>query len=203
MHQKAFQQSKQYLQKTPVLVHYDPSMPLILDYDASPYGFGVALVHRLPDGSEHHVAFASRGLSNAEKNYTQLEREALAIIYGVSYFHKYLFDCKITIITDNDHRPLLRLLKEDKPISVLLSARIQGWALCLAKYNYSLQYKKGEENENANRLSRLTLPAKPYTLTQPVYEEVIFNMSVMDKTPVTSSLLARWTAREPIHTGYS
>ena len=47
-------------------------------------------------------------------------------------------------------------------------------------------------------LSRLPLPAKPYTLTQPVYEEVIFNMSVMDKTPVTSSLIARWTARDPI-----
>ena len=135
-------------------------------------------------------------MSNADTNYAQLEREALAIIYGVSYSHKYLFGRKITIITD--HRPLLCLLKEDKPISVLFSARIQRWALCLAKYNYRLQYKKGEENGNADMLSRIPLPAKTYTLTQPVYEEVIFNMSVMDKTPVTSSLIARWTARDPI-----
>ena len=132
-------------------------------------------------------------MSNADKNYTQLEREALAIIYGVSYFHKYLFGRKITIITD--HRPLLGLLKADKPISVLFSTRIQRSALCLAKYNYRLQYKKGDENENADMLSRLPLP---YTLTQPVYEEVIFNMSVMDKTPVTSSLIVRWTAHDPI-----
>ena len=54
-------------------------------------------------GQSTPIAFASRSLSNAEKNYAQLERETLAIIYGVSYFHKYLFGRKINIITD--HRP--------------------------------------------------------------------------------------------------
>ena len=90
-HQHAFDQSKHLLVKQPVLTHYNTKLPVILNCDASPYGLGVALVHKFSDGSEHPISFASRTLSSAEKNYAQLEREGLAIVYGVKYFHKYLY----------------------------------------------------------------------------------------------------------------
>lgn len=67
-----------------VLAHYDASRPLILDCDASPVGVGAVLCQLMQDGKERPVAFASRTLSTAEQNYAQIEREGLAVVFGVS-----------------------------------------------------------------------------------------------------------------------
>ena len=82
----AFQRSKKELLASPVLVHYDPRRELLLACDTSPYGVGAVLSQRMEDGTEHPVAFASRSLSPAEKGYSQLDREGLAIIFGVKRF---------------------------------------------------------------------------------------------------------------------
>ena len=66
--QKAFDESKALLVSSDVLVHYNPELPIILSSDASPYGIGSVLSHRLPDGSDKPIAYASRSLSTAEKS---------------------------------------------------------------------------------------------------------------------------------------
>ena len=132
----AFKQSKGLLMSTNVLVHYNTELKLIIMVDASPVGVGAVLLHIMKDGSEKPIYFASRALSKAEQNYAQIEREGLAVIFGVSKFHKYIYGREFTIITG--HKPLLGLFKEDRAISLTGSARVQRWALVLASYHYQL-----------------------------------------------------------------
>ncbi|XP_075534013.1 uncharacterized protein LOC142567699 [Dermacentor variabilis] len=89
----------------------------------------------------------------AEHNYSQLEREALALVFGVTKFRDYLLGREFTLVTD--HQPLLGLLKSDKQTPTMAAARIQRWALHLGAYRYRLQYAPGRQMLNADALSRL------------------------------------------------
>ena len=102
--QRAFQEVKKLLTSECLLVHFDPDKELILACDASPYGVGAVLSHRGEDGREQPVAFASRSLAAAEKKYSQLEKEGLAIVFGVKKFHQYLFGRHFII--SSDYKPL-------------------------------------------------------------------------------------------------
>ena len=97
------------LVSAPVLAHFDQAKPLVLSCDASPYGIGAVLSHKFTDETEHPVAFASRSLSLAERKYAQIDKEGLAIIFGVKGFHQYLLGRKFTIIIYSDHKPLEHL----------------------------------------------------------------------------------------------
>lgn len=81
--QESFERAKQALTSNKVLMHYDPSLPICMA-DASAYGIGAVIAHVLPDGTEHLVAFASRTLTSSERNYAQVEKEALSLIFGVN-----------------------------------------------------------------------------------------------------------------------
>ena len=97
----------------------------------------------MDDGSELPVAFASRTLSSAEKRYSQLEKEALAIIFAVQKFHDYIYGRRFILYSD--HKPLQYLLSETKQIPQLASSRIERWAVMLSAYNYSIKHKPGKQ----------------------------------------------------------
>ena len=89
--QQVFRQVKEQLASAKVLVHYNSELPLSLACDASSYGIGAVISHTLPNGAERPIAFASRSLSPAERNYSQLDKEALSLVFGVKRFHQYLY----------------------------------------------------------------------------------------------------------------
>ena len=109
-----FQAIKTALKFFSLLVHFDNSLPLILSCDASPYGVGAVLSHKMSNNVEKPIVFDSRSLAAAEKNYSQLDKEALAVVFGVKKFYTYLYGCKFIIQTD--HKPLTQLLSESKAI---------------------------------------------------------------------------------------
>nr|XP_037290563.1 uncharacterized protein K02A2.6-like [Rhipicephalus microplus] len=160
---KAFVQVKNALCAAPVLTHFDPNRELFLECDASPYGVGAALFHHT-EGEKRPVGFRSRTLTTAERKYSQIEREALALLFGVTRFRDYLLKREFTLVTD--HQPLLGLLRHDRQTPVMAAARIQRWVLLLGAYKYKLQYKPGKFMLNADALSRL-----PQSLEQELQDD--------------------------------
>ena len=127
--QKSFQQLKDKLSNAPVLTHFSDTLPLKLDTDASQYDIGAVISHVLPYGEERPIAYASHTLSKSERNYSQIEKEALSIIFGVKKFHQYLYGRKFLLVTD--HKPLTTVLGPKSGIPTLAAARLQRWALLL------------------------------------------------------------------------
>ena len=109
-----------------------------------------------PDGQERHIAFTSRTLIATERNYLQIEKEALSRVYGIRKFHQYhLYSCRFMLVTD--HKPLTTVLGPQNGIPPLAAARLQRWALLLSGYSYDIEFKPTRQHGNADGLSRLPL----------------------------------------------
>lgn len=148
---EAFQKIIHCLTNTPVLAFSDPTKPYILHIDASFHGLGAVLNQEYPEGLRP-VAFASRKLSASEKNYPVHQLEFLALKWAVvDKFHDYLYGAQFTVRTDNN--PLTYILTTAK-----LNATGHRWLSALATYHFTLQYRPGSSNIDADALSRNPLP---------------------------------------------
>ena len=191
---EAFNQAKLKLTSAEVLAHYDPMLPLSLAADASAYGVGAVISHTFPDGSERPIAFASRTLTTSEKNYAQLEKEALSLVFGIKKFHQYLYGRRFTLITD--HKPLTTILGPKKGIPSLAAARLQRWAIHLSAYDYKIQYKSTHAHSNADGLSRLPLPAADASSKSDGVS--LFNVAQVQALPVTFQDVRKATRQDKV-----
>ena len=192
---KSFQELKAQLASTQVLAHYDMNLPVRLDCDASAYGVGAVLSHMFPDGTERPIAYASRTLSAAEKNYAQIEKEALALIFGVKKFHKYLYGRRFTLVTD--HKPLMAILGSKKGLPTLAAARLQCWAIFLLGFQYELEFRTSGQHANADGFSRLPR-SNPGEMEDGLEKGTrAFNLHQVEALPVSSQSVRNATARDP------
>ena len=119
---KAYKDAKHLLTTSEVLTHLDSSKLLLLACDASPYGVGAVLSHVVDGDKEQPIAYASRSLSRAEWKYSQLDKEALAIVFGVTRFHQFVYGRQFTLYSD--HKPLIHILNETKSVPAMASGRL-------------------------------------------------------------------------------
>ena len=147
--QGAFETLKEHCCATPVLAYADYKRPFRLHTDASDLGLGAVLYQQDENGKNKVIAYASRTLNQAEKNYPAHKLEFLALKWAVtSRFHEYLYGGEFAVYTDNN--PLTYVLTTAK-----LDATGQRWIATLANYNFSLHYKSGKTNIEADALSRI------------------------------------------------
>ena len=132
-----------------MLAYPDFTKPFKLHIDACDRGLGAILYQDQPDGQEKPISFASRSLSKAESNYPAHNLEFLALKWAVTKrFHEYLYGNEFTVYMDNN--PLTYILMTAK-----LDATGHRWVAALAAYNFTLNYRPGKTNIDADALSRI------------------------------------------------
>ncbi|XP_041971651.1 uncharacterized protein K02A2.6-like [Aricia agestis] len=205
-HDQAFTNIKKILTSEQVLAHFDPRAKLVLTVDASPTGLGAILSQFCHGSVERPIAFASRTLTSAEKKYSQIQKEATAIIFGVRRFHQYLYGRAEPFILRTDHKPLLSIFSPSRGIPEVTANRLQRYAMFLAAYNYVIEYVRSADN-NADYFSRAPVGATPPGATRDAegsepsdYEEraAYVNFVVEGSLPVTLQRLREETVKDPI-----
>ena len=180
----AFEKLKEALTNYPVLEHYNPKTDITLQVDASKSGLGAVIMQK-----DKPVALASKALNYAQSQYAVIEKELLAICFGVHRFHDYVYGQQITVQTD--HKPLVAIMT--KPICKL-SARMQRMRLRLQNYNIDVQYINGRSMYFADTLSRAhTQTEKEEDLYDATLSIATLTQLAIDKNEIKTETLSDTT----------
>lgn len=188
---KAYDTIKRMIASDLVLAHYNPKETLVLATDASPVGVGAVLSHIYKDGSERPIHFASQTLSPTQQRYSQIDREAYAIIFGVRKFYQYVYGRKFILVTDN--KPLAQIFAPNKGLPLMSATRMQHYAIFLSSFDYELRVKKSKENSNADAMSRLPNADE---VCQFIEEIDMIEVNMIENIPLTVPELSEATSND-------
>ena len=130
------------------------------------------------------------------RNYSQIEKEVLALVWGIKRFQQYLFGNHFTLVTD--HPPLVSILNPEKGLPAVMAARLQRYAIALSECSFDIRYKSTTQHANADALSRLPVVADTQTAQMDKEEGRTFRVHQLQFLPVTVAELRRMTTRDPV-----
>ena len=145
--EKAYQTLNNLLTNDPILHLLDPEKTFVLRMDASDYGIGAVLMQE-HGGKLFPICYANKKLSNAELNYSTIEKECLALVWGIKRFHMYLYG--VHFVLQTDHEPLKYMSSAKFTKNCLMR-----WAMFLQRYNMKVGAIKGSDNVGADYPSRV------------------------------------------------
>ena len=155
---KAADTVRRHLATEPVLALFDPALATRLEVDASGVGLGAVLMQKHPSNQDEWrpVYYASHKLTGPEARYATIEREALAVVWGLQRFRNFITGVSLTVLSD--HKPLLQVFSPSYNLSAA-SIRVQRLILKVQDLDYQVQFRPGKLNVLADALSRFPTEA--------------------------------------------
>ncbi|PFX16514.1 Retrovirus-related Pol polyprotein from transposon 17.6 [Stylophora pistillata] len=185
---EAFTKIEKAVSTAPVLKFFTPNEPVDGEGDASEKGIGVALMQ---EGQP--VTYASRSLTKAKQNYSQIEKELLAEVFGMEHNHQYVYGRKVTLWTD--HKPLEIIAK--KPLAAA-PKRLQRLMMRLTQYDVEIKYRRDPEMYLADTLSRAYLPQEHHPEKADQEVERIHSVNFLSISEPQIQEILEETAKEPV-----
>ena len=185
--QRAFDQIKATLTSAEILACYDPSRPTIIAADASLNGIGAVLLQVQDDGTRRPISYASRSLSDAEKRYAVIEKEALAGVWACEKFSEYVVG--MSFVLETDHKPLQALFNTTELSKT--PPRIQRFRLRLMRFSVTVNHVKGKHHFTADALSRAPVGSSTEKDEHFVEEVESFAAQTVFTLPATTQRLSQ------------
>ncbi|KAL5510077.1 hypothetical protein EMCRGX_G005553 [Ephydatia muelleri] len=156
--------------------------------------------YQYPDASERPICNASKTLTPTQRGYSQIQKEALAIIFALSKFHQFLYGRPFILVTD--HKPLLALFGPTKATPALAANRLARWALMLSQYQYTIKYRKTSDHGNADALSRLPVrPDSQFDAEEDMADvDTVCTIKIIGSqlNPMDPGILAKESGKDPV-----
>ena len=181
--QIAFEHLKHLCSQTPILAYVNYQKPFKLHTDASENGLGAVLYQKQDNDMECVIAYASRTFSKSKRNYDTHKLEFLALKWSImERFHEYLYGGHFELYTDNN--PLTYIL-----ITAKLDATGQRWVASLANYNFTIFYKGGKLNVEADALSCIPWESTQIEHMEPLIVKTMLQSKLESETSFPSEYL--------------
>ena len=194
--ESAFVELKKRLVTPPVLAYPNFKDDFTLETDASIRGLGAVLSQKQEDGKLHPVAYASSALNASEKNYSVTELETLAVVWGITHFHCYLYGNAVTVLTD--HSAVKSVLEMSNPTG----KHARWWTKVYGRgvRSVTIVYRAGRENASADALSRSPCTSAP---SQGIAQDEVQVSSVASDEDLPMLLQANPLTGTQRHSNYS